>query len=213
MRTTKFGRRSASQKQTDTRSALVASAVEVFSAAGYHRASLDEISGRAGYSTGAVYSNFDGKEGLFLACLADRGVHQMQLWEQFFQRADQLRVSDDDLVAVLRAVIPDPRWRRAVVEFYVLPKSPKGQATLVEEQQSWRGVVGRLLLAVARSNNVRLRTTIDEGAEIVAAAIDGLMVAAQANPDLHVENIAVSAIQLVLDVSTHPRTQSKGTAS
>ena len=40
-----------------------------FSRDGYHGASLEEIADTAGFSKGAVYSNFGGKAELFLAVL------------------------------------------------------------------------------------------------------------------------------------------------
>lgn len=41
----------------------------VFAEDGYHAASLDRISREAGFSKGAVYSNFEGKPALFLAVM------------------------------------------------------------------------------------------------------------------------------------------------
>ncbi len=47
--------------------ALVTEAARVFARRGFHGASVDDVAAAAGYSTGAVYSNFAGKEDLFLA--------------------------------------------------------------------------------------------------------------------------------------------------
>lgn len=55
------------ERQARTRTELLATAAEVFGERGYDRASVEEIAERAGYSHGAVYSNFAGKEDLFLA--------------------------------------------------------------------------------------------------------------------------------------------------
>src|SRR6185503_8496613 len=57
------------QRKQRTRADLVATARTVFIERGFHGASLDEIAERAGYSKGAVYSNFTGKDDLFLAML------------------------------------------------------------------------------------------------------------------------------------------------
>ena len=54
-------------KQAQTRAALLATAASVFAERGYQGASVEQIAERAGYSHGAVYSNFTGKEDLFLA--------------------------------------------------------------------------------------------------------------------------------------------------
>lgn len=56
-------------RQQQTREALVLAARGVFAEDGYHAASLDRIAREAGFSKGAVYSNFDGKSGLFLAVM------------------------------------------------------------------------------------------------------------------------------------------------
>jgi AcrR family transcriptional regulator len=53
------------------RADVLRAAREVFEELGYHRASTDLIARRAGYSKGALYSNFAGKDDLFLALLTD----------------------------------------------------------------------------------------------------------------------------------------------
>lgn len=58
-------------KQARTRAELLATAAHVFARRGYKGASVEEIAEEAGYSHGAVYSNFDGKADLFLAVLED----------------------------------------------------------------------------------------------------------------------------------------------
>src|SRR4051812_30880732 len=55
--------------RADVRDRLLAAGRELFAEVGYQRASLDAIAGRAGFSKGAVYSNFTSKEELFLALL------------------------------------------------------------------------------------------------------------------------------------------------
>src|SRR4051812_4206300 len=50
-----------------TRDALVAAAADVFTAKGFHAASLDEIADTAGFTRGAIYSNFGSKEELLFA--------------------------------------------------------------------------------------------------------------------------------------------------
>lgn len=59
------------ERQRQTREALVDAARKVFVRAGYHGAGIDEIAHVAGYSKGAVYSNFAGKAELFLAVIDD----------------------------------------------------------------------------------------------------------------------------------------------
>lgn len=55
------------EKQVQTRAQLIQAAADVFALRGFQAATVEEIADRAGYSHGAVYSNFAGKEDLFLA--------------------------------------------------------------------------------------------------------------------------------------------------
>lgn len=58
-----------------TRDALIEAAAEVFAEQGFAGASLEEIAAAAGFTRGAIYSNFSGKEELLLAVL-DRRVDE-----------------------------------------------------------------------------------------------------------------------------------------
>ncbi len=55
------------RRRQQTREHLLAAAAEVFGERGFHGASLDEVAAVAGFTKGAVYSNFKNKEDLFLA--------------------------------------------------------------------------------------------------------------------------------------------------
>ncbi len=57
------------EQQAQTRERLLAAAERVVARCGYGGASIDLISAEAGYSKGAVYSNFESKEAVFLELL------------------------------------------------------------------------------------------------------------------------------------------------
>ncbi len=59
-------------ERRDARHALLQAALEVFAERGYRDATIDEIAAAAGYSKGAVYWHFDGKDDLFFALLEER---------------------------------------------------------------------------------------------------------------------------------------------
>lgn len=67
---------SRSERQAQTYDALLDAAQTVFAQRGFHAASVAEIARAAGYTKGAVYANFTGKTGLFLAVL-DRHIHEV----------------------------------------------------------------------------------------------------------------------------------------
>ena len=59
------------EQQAVTRGRLLKAAEEVFSRRGYGGASIDLIAAEAGFSKGAIYSNFESKEAVFLELLSD----------------------------------------------------------------------------------------------------------------------------------------------
>lgn len=64
------------RRRLQTRQHLLAAAAQVFAQRGYHEATLEEIAAAAGFTKGAVYSNFGGKEDLFLS-LTEQHVAEM----------------------------------------------------------------------------------------------------------------------------------------
>ena len=71
-------------RRAQTRTYLLDAAAAVFTARGFHNATLDEIAEAAGFTKGAIYSNFGSKEDLFLALVQQR---QDAMVEQFFAAA------------------------------------------------------------------------------------------------------------------------------
>ncbi|WP_144108218.1 TetR/AcrR family transcriptional regulator [Paraburkholderia sp. BCC1886] len=61
------------ESQALTRAKLISVAQTLFTRDGYAATSLDQIAETAGFSKGAVYSNFEGKEELFLEVLEEHG--------------------------------------------------------------------------------------------------------------------------------------------
>jgi AcrR family transcriptional regulator len=68
---TETRRETRAEKQARTRAELLRTATTVFAQDGYEGASVEQIAELAGYSHGAVYSNFAGKADLFLAVFED----------------------------------------------------------------------------------------------------------------------------------------------
>src|SRR5271168_4467543 len=82
------GRMTREQSRANTRDRLLAAARSVFARSGFHGASVEEIASEAGFSTGALYSNFTGKEDLFLV-LMEREIdeHAREISEAVRERA------------------------------------------------------------------------------------------------------------------------------
>jgi len=81
-------RLSRTEQRDLTRTRLLDAAEKVFVEHGFHAASVDQVAEEAGYSKGAVYSNFENKDELFLALL-ERRVDSRALGIEADVSADQ----------------------------------------------------------------------------------------------------------------------------
>lgn len=88
------------RRRAMTRDHLLAAAAQVFARRGYHRATLDEVAQAAGFTTGAIYSNFSGKEDLFLAL----ATHMEEQLIEAFGGAAQPEQTPAEMVTALRSV-------------------------------------------------------------------------------------------------------------
>src|SRR5215204_4621152 len=87
MRTTRMGRQ---ERREQTRSELVGAARSVFLRRGFHAASLDEIAAEAGFTKGAVYSNFAGKDELFVEVLGAHFAARVAVYEKLIVEGDTM---------------------------------------------------------------------------------------------------------------------------
>src|SRR5262245_47168073 len=109
-----------SRKQTQerTRERVLAAAAKVFARRGYQRATVDEIASEAGFTIGALYSNFAGKEELFLA-LADRQVEERVAEVEAIAEAAEGDEPNRGAADQLRAFLErDPEWPLLFYEFW-----------------------------------------------------------------------------------------------
>ncbi len=91
------------RRRQQTRDHLLAAAAEVFAERGFHGASLDEVAAVAGFTKGAVYSNFKNKEDLFLALFKanyDREMDAIRAVLNDSEVPPEARISD--FVALIR---------------------------------------------------------------------------------------------------------------
>lgn len=89
--------------QQQTREALVIAARAVFARDGYHKANLSVIAQEAGFSKGAVYSNFPHKAALFLAVM-DLNIESALVqgpWDPFECRPPQ-EANEPELAEAIR---------------------------------------------------------------------------------------------------------------
>src|SRR4051812_24488011 len=108
----------------DVREQILAAASELFRASGYAETTVADVAARAGFTKGAVYSNFGGKPELFGAVWAERFGAVAGL---AIATSDDLSASGSgrdvalDLARSLtQQVVADPSWAVSLGEFRLL---------------------------------------------------------------------------------------------
>ncbi len=108
------------ERKERTRAELVEAARAVFLRRGFHAASLEEIAEQAGYTKGAVYSNFVGKDALFLAVLDDHFQRRAAAYEEIVLDHEEIEDAYRGVARFWRdANEREPEWARLVAEFLV----------------------------------------------------------------------------------------------
>lgn len=161
-----------------TRTALVDAAAEVFARRGFHAASLDEIAETAGFTRGAIYSNFGGKDDLFLEVLDLVVGRQLEAFGEAMEgsadRSD-LEVSAAAARVWTQTVRKDPRLALLSLELRLYAmRNPDFRRRLAEAERRQTDRIARFIEEQARLMGHRLRIPPRELAEILNAASVGL---------------------------------------
>lgn len=152
------------EKKEEVRARLVAAAAGVFADRGYEGASLERVAETAGFSKGAVYSNFASKDELFFELVAAR----------IDERIEAVRASSEKMTAksgdggagaaaraagrVLREVgEADPEWQLLFLEFWLrCARNDELRAKLAERRREMRGRIADLIEAKAETAGARV---------------------------------------------------------
>jgi AcrR family transcriptional regulator len=120
-------------RQARTRADLIAAADRRFSADGFHATSLDAVADEAGYTKGAVYSNFRSKEDLFFA-VYERRVDRSVAQTAPIAEATDLRSAVRGLAATVAARRDrDDGWLAVFLEFWThVLRHPEHRARFAE---------------------------------------------------------------------------------
>jgi AcrR family transcriptional regulator len=191
-------RMTAAQRQAETRARLVDAATTTFQERGYLAASLEEISERAGYSQGAIYSNFKGKEALFLGCIERLAESRTTVWEDFIANAKELGAQPESFGKVLVSVLLPPEWNKALVEFRIAAISEPSRQSLIENHQRWRNIVVRLLEVYCATNKITPTIPLEAIADSLVATVDGLRFQALTQPEVDIAGIFATTLRLLL---------------
>jgi AcrR family transcriptional regulator len=111
-------RLSRAERREQTRQELVSAAEACFVSRGFHASSVDEVAERAGYTKGAVYSNFASKEDLFFAVYERRVDQVLTEVAPGLRQLGAERAFDELAAGAMHRRDPDDGWRAVFFEFW-----------------------------------------------------------------------------------------------
>jgi AcrR family transcriptional regulator len=107
------------ERQARTRVDLIDAAERLFSTNGFHATSVDAVADAAGYTKGAVYSNFDSKEDLFFAVYERRADASVAMIDQALADApDAITAIETVSRTTLDRRSGDDGWLAVFFEFW-----------------------------------------------------------------------------------------------
>jgi AcrR family transcriptional regulator len=159
------------QRQREvTSERLLAAAEQLFLERGFRAAWVSDIAEAAGYTTGAIYSSFGGKDDLFLAVYRRKAEQQEAAWRAAI-RALIHPTNTDDIDPALARPLLEPAWYAVVFEF--LSYAARDERLRREVAEIYRGgtaLVAEVLQEVDPSSPL----PVERLAPIVIALVRGL---------------------------------------
>ncbi|WP_460786871.1 TetR/AcrR family transcriptional regulator [Nocardioides maradonensis] len=175
------------ETHAQTRERLVETALRLFLADGYNATSLDKVAAEAGYSKGAVYSNFATKHELGLAVLDVVHATRAQALAEAVATAPTAESRIDAFAAWAERNIGDVGWTALEVEFATSTRRIAGiSGELAERRRAVTDGLAALLELQAADLGITLPVPAADAAVHLLALGIGLGVQRAFDPDLPV---------------------------
>lgn len=184
-----------------TRSELIAAADRRFSADGYHATSLDAVADEAGFTKGAVYSNFSSKEDLFFAVYEQRVQWAVARAHEVIDAAP---TASDGVLALVEESSArrdrDDGWLAVFLEFWTFVlRHPEHRARFAALHARAAEPFAEALERHARERELTLPLGARQLATAFFASGTGLGLERLTQPDLVGPELAVQMQQLFMD--------------
>lgn len=165
------------ESRAQTRSTLMAVGRRHFLRYGLGGSVAEKIAEDAGYSRGALYSNFDGKEELFLAVIDEEQSRHSNAFQLMFKEEPSGRMRLKKFRDAIAALLTDPEWviLRAEFEAGAL-RNGRIREKFIEVHRRQIRDGRKLIRDLARSSDVGLRVKPDEFIMILLTLSHGLAV-------------------------------------
>jgi AcrR family transcriptional regulator len=194
------------QSRANTRDRLLAAARSVFARSGFHGASVEEIASEAGFSTGALYSNFDGKEDLFLA-LMEREIedHAREIEEAVSERASISERATGGARRWMTMIDREPELLLLFMEFWAYGvRDPQVRPKVAARFAQMRQVLTRLIADGVREFDLELAMPAEQLAVAIDALADGIARQKLADPQAVPDDLMGRVLALLFSAVTRP---------
>src|SRR4029077_7846599 len=194
------------QSKANTRERLLAAARSAFASSGFHGASVDEIASRAGFSTGALYSNFNGKEDLFLV-LMEREIneHAREIAEAVRERASVAERATGGARQWMTMIEREPELLLLFMEFWAYGvRDPRVRPKVAAQFAQVRQMLTKLVEDGAREFELELAIPAEQLAMAIDALADGIARQKLADPDAVPDELMGRVLALLFSAATRP---------
>ncbi len=195
------------QSRANTRERLLSAARGVFARSGFHGASVEEIASQAGFSTGALYSNFDGKEDLFLA-LMEREINAYAREISDAVRGARASVTERATGGArqwMTMIEREPELLLLFMEFWAYGvRDTRVRPKIAVRFAQMRAVLTGLIADAVREFDLELAIPAEQLAIAIDALADGIARQKLADPDAVPDELMGRVLSLLFSASTRP---------
>lgn len=169
----------------EVRRRLLAEAARVFAERGYADARIEDIAAGAGFTKGAVYSNFGGKQELFGAILGDGAETELAAVRGEIRDTDDLPTLIGRVVSlVTRRIVEDGGRGHLGLEFAArAARDEPTRQILAPMRRAQRAGSARSIAEVAERTGARPAVDLDQAALILHCLTNGLVNEHIADPE------------------------------
>ena len=194
------------QSKALTRERLLTAARVVFARAGFHGASVEEIASEAGYSTGALYSNFGGKEDLFLVLMQrEIEAHAREIAEAVGARSSVAERAQGGARQWMSMIEREPELLLLFMEFWAYGvRDPQMRPKVAARFAQVRELLTRLISDGTREFDLELELPAEHLAVAIDALADGIARQKLADPNAVPDDLMGRVLALLLAGATRP---------
>ena len=185
-------KRPITERRAATRRRLLDAAIAVVAERGFHAASVDAIADEAGYSVGAIYSNFGSKDDLFLAVFDEHLA--------WFESVVDGPSTETDAI---EALLAEARQFLVFVEFWSYAvRTPKVKRRLAQRMSRFRDHIRALAEQRAQAQGLELAADPDHVAVMALALFRGVAIERIADRGAVPDGLLAGALDALLATAT-----------